>query len=312
MKKHNILIFVTMFILLPLCNGLAMAYPRAKITTKILDESGNIVKGAEVHISFEIAKKGEWGTDNFGVKGISDIEGVFTGEANASERIGITVLKDGCYLSRQLYEFKSSSMLLNRWEPWNPTIEVVLKKKRNPVPLIIKGTDWVAVPKLGTPVGFDLEKGDWVAPYGNGLIADLSFEFNLTRRAYSDYDANMTVTFTNGQDGIQEYWFDKKEQSLFKWPFEAPENGYKRSVNIFERDTPKDGYKTNKKENVNYIFRVRTQLDKGGNIISAKYGKIEGGFGISPTGKTKFLYFFNPDGTRNLEEDPEKNLFKKK
>jgi hypothetical protein len=309
--KLAIIFGIFSFCLLPF-RGLALAYPTAKITAKVVGEKENIIQGADVHISFEIAKKGGWGTDNFGKEGVSDSDGLFTAKANASSRIGITVRKEGYYFSRQIYEFPSRSLLLNRWEPWNPTIEVVLKKKRNPVAMYIGGTNWVEVPALEKPVGYDLEKGDWVAPYGGGFVSDITIEFNLSYRAYTDYDANMTISFPNGQDGIQEYWFDNNDQSYFKWPFQAPVDGYKQSVNIFEKDTPDDGYKTNKKEGVNYIFRIRTKLDKEGNIISANYGKFIGEFGISRKGKTRFSYILNLDGTRNLEEDPEKNLFKKK
>jgi hypothetical protein len=64
--------------------------------------------------------------------------------------------------------------------------------------------------------------------------------------------------------------------------------------------------------NVRYIFRVRTKLDKDGNIIGANYGKIGGEFEFDPKGAIFFGYYFNPDGTRNLEEDKENNLFKTK
>ena len=42
------------------------------------------------------------------------------------------------------------------------------------------------------------------------------------------------------------------------------------------------------------------------------YGKIEKEFEFDPKGSVYFRYYLNPDGTRNLEEDPGKNLFKKK
>lgn len=310
MNRISVIILCLTFGLL--YTSVVHGYPTAKVTAKAVDEQGNPISEANVSISFMKAKEKEWGMTTHDKNGKSDKDGLYSASGEGTQSVSVFITKDGYYPSGDGVKLITRSSLLNRWEPWNPTVEVVLKKKRNPVPMIIKGTDWVAVPKLDTPIGFDLEKCDWVAPYGKGLIADLTVEFNLSSRSYTDYDANMTVTFTNGQDGIQEYWFDKKEQSLFNWPFEAPSNGYKRSVNIFERDSPKDGYKTNKKENVNYIFRVRTQLDKDGNVISAKYGKIEGEFGISRKGKTKMYYLFNLDGTRNLEEDPEKNLFKKK
>jgi hypothetical protein len=290
--------------------GLALAYPTAKITAKVVGEKENVIQDADVHISFEIAKKGGWGTDNFGKEGLSDSEGLFTAKANASSRIGITVRKEGYYFSRQIYEFTSRSFL-NRWEPWNPTIEVVLKKKSNPVPMYQKYLEWVPVPKLDEPIGYDLERGDWVSPYGKGLVNDFVVTVKSDQRAWADYNSSYTLTFSNKKDGIQEYQFDKDDQSYYKWPFEAPEDGYISSLEKFRNDSPQTGLQSNEKKGINYIFRVRTETDKDGKIIAAKYGKIEGEIRIVP-GKVQFLYYFNPDGTRNLEDDPDKNLFRKK
>jgi len=306
-------IFLCVFLLVT-CNSLAFAYPKVKVTAKVVDETGNAIKGVDVHISFEVAKapREGWGTKNFGVKGVSDEEGFFTGEASASSRIGVTVRKEGYYLSRQLYEFTSSSKLLNRWEPWNPTVEVVMKKKRNPVAMYQKNTSKTKIPVFDTPIGFDLEKGDWMAPYGKGIISDFIFTFHAVDRAYTDYECSFTLTFSNEADGLQEYFFDSKEQSYYKWPFEAHESGYENKIYKEKSIAPGKGYKSNEKKNVNYLFRVRTKIDKDGKIVDAKYGKIEGEFGFDVIGNVRFLYYFNPDGTRNLEEDSEKNLLKKK
>jgi hypothetical protein len=242
---------------------------------------------------------------------ISDAEGIFTGKANASARIGITVRKDGYYFSRQLYEFTSRS-LLNRWEPWNPTIEVVLKKKRNPVGMYDNHRTTYQVPKFGIPIGFDLVKEDWVTPYGKGLVSDFIINFNSEIRAYTDYDCDFTLAFSNPHDGIQPYFFANDDQSYFKWPFEAPGSGYLSKMSKQKTMSPEKGYKSDEKETINYIFRVRTEIDQDGNIIKAHYGKLIGEFGFVPKGGLTFRYILNPDGTRNLEEDPEKNLFKKR
>ena len=59
---------------------------------------------------------------------------------------------------------------------------------------------------------------------------------------------------------------------------------------------------TNRDENRNYFFRVRTVLDEEGNVKSALYGKIYGDF-------MQFRYYLNPTlNDRNVEFDPEHNL----
>ena len=51
------------------------------------------------------------------------------------------------------------------------------------------------------------------------------------------------------------------------------------------------------------------KTDEDGKIISAKYGNIPLEFDFDPFGVLGFTYYFNPDGTRNLEFDPQNNLF---
>jgi hypothetical protein len=91
----------------------------------------------------------------------------------------------------------------------------------------------------------------------------------------------------------------------------APESGYASQVYKEKSDNPKDNFRTNEKKNVRYIYRVRTKKDANGNIVKAMYGKISQEFEFGPNGTILFHYYFNPDGTRNLEEDPKNNLFKK-
>jgi hypothetical protein len=294
------------------CTSPAFGYPTAKITAKVVNEQGNPISGANVSISFMKAKEKEWGMTTYDKDGKSDNEGLYTTSGEGTQSVSIFITKDGYYPSGDGVKLTSRSFL-NRWEPWNPTIEVVLKKKRNPVPMYDNHRTSYKVPKLDTPVGFDLEKEDWVTPYGNGLTADFLITFNAEIRAYTDYDCGFSLKFSNPHDGIQEYFFDAKDQSYFKWPFEAPTSGYLSEIskqkNMLLKTT---GYKSDEKNNANYIFRVRTKVDKNGNIVDARYGKISGEFGFVPSGEITFRYFLNPDGTRNLEEDPDRNLFKNK
>ena len=65
---------------------------------------------------------------------------------------------------------------------------------------------------------------------------------------------------------------------------------------------------------LNYIFRVRSiREDKEDEKIRSVYGKIIGGIKFdavfSKTGTIRFLYYLNPDYTRNLEFDPKRNMF---
>lgn len=288
----------------------------AKVTVQVVDEDHVPLSQAGVDVWFSEAKSSgkSLGWKDVKIKGLTDNDGLFTAEGGALlSQVTTNAKKRGYYESVKIVKFTGRS-LLNRWEPWNPTVEVVLKKKRNPVGMYVKGTDWIEVPTLEKPVGYDLKKGDWVAPYGTGMTNDFIFTFWSDIKAYREYDLKMTMEFSNKLDGIQKFSFNGDDQSYFKWPFEAPVDGYQIEL-IKEIHKIPGKTETNIDRTANYIFRVRTQTDERGNIVSAKYGKVSSEFEMSPE-DSKFLirfhYYFNPDGTRNLEEDPEKNLFKKK
>ncbi len=283
-----------------------------KLTLIVKDEQGLPVEGAKAYISYSKPEIGGVGVADILKEGITGKDGLFIAESLTMSGVGISAEKVGYYTSNIHYEFTAHSKLLNRWEPWNPTVEVILKNKHNPVPMYDNHRTSYNVPKLDTPIGFDLEKEDWVTPYGKGTTSDFIINFNVVDRAYTDYECGFTLTFSNPRDGIQEYFFDGNDQSSFKWPFEAPDAGFLAQLSKRKTMTPGKGYKSDEKNNVNYLFRVRTIVDQNGNIIEAKYGKLVGEFGFVPNKQITFRYIFNPDGTRNLEEDLEKNLFRKK
>ncbi|NTV15677.1 MAG: hypothetical protein HGA96_17400 [Desulfobulbaceae bacterium] len=282
-----------------------------KITIRVVGDDGKPIAGAKAYISYSKPGRGGIGVADMLKEGFTNNEGLFTAESSTINSIGLSAEKEGYYHSGIHYEFKSSSFLLNRWEPWNPTIEVVLKKKRNPVPMVVNG-GIIKLPKLDSPVGYDLENGDWVAPYGSGATSDFIFTFHAVSRAYADYECNFTLTFSNEADGIQEYYFDEKDQSSYRWPFMAPETGYLSKLYREKSDNPQSNFKSNEKKSAHYIYRVRSKKDNDGKIVGANYGIIRKEFEFGPNGTILFGSLFNPDTTRNLEEDPKKNLFKKK
>jgi len=282
----------------------------AGLTVKVVDENNVPIKDADATIIFSSPKLREWGTDQIEKKGKTDVNGIFSASAiNKDPLIGYVAKKDGYYHSADNLDLKKLDG--NRWLPWNPTVTLVLKKKRNPGAMYAQRVEWIKVPVYDTPVGYDLEVGDWAAPYGKGKISDFVFTVNNRFQKWNDYESSCVLTFSNPHDGIQEFQFDPEDHSSYRWPFEAPEGGYLPELKKYSSSKPGEPIKQNlyKEGKMNYIFRVRTQVDKNGNIIAAKYGKIKDDVIIFPNGNLGFLYFFNPDGTRNLEFDTYKNYF---
>ena len=274
---------------------------KAMMTFYVLDNEGHPVEKAAIKTGFDDPALGQsiynWQTDTNGVCVVN---------GNTRGGMWFEITKPDFYTTEGNYYFRSKAppyVVDGKWNPWNPTNTVVLKKVKNPVPMYVKSLN-IGVPEFGKLLGFDLEKGDWVSPYGKGVSADFLFSPELVQRSPDDFDYTLTLTFPNKGDGIKAFEGSAPNiGSQFKSDYEAPSGGYLTEWKQFRKRRPKEGETNNIDENRIYYFRVRTKLDEHGNIISALYGKIYGDF-------LQFTYYLNPTSNdRNIEFDPEKNLF---
>lgn len=169
------------------------------------------------------------------------------------------------------------------------------------------------LPVTDQPVGFDLAKGDWVAPHGQGVASDVFFTLTRRFKDARDYESKLTVSFAPAADGIQ-VWDDNADyHSALKLPRIAPADGYVQPLVLSNRRLPGSFVERDLKEERNYFFRVRTVRDQDGQIVSALYGKIDGDIRFSPihskTCSLMFTYYWNPTiNDRNMEFDPKRNL----
>ena len=149
---------ILLIILLSTTACLAMA-DRAKITIRVIDETGEPVQGANTHVGFFDEKKH---------RGLTDTNGLFSASGNPPyHEISYGVRKEGYYQHWDEYAFSWTYDPKDKCEPWNPTIDVEFKEIKNPISMYVKKLE-IEIPVEGKPVGFDLEKGDWVNPYGGG------------------------------------------------------------------------------------------------------------------------------------------------
>lgn len=305
------LIILVLFLAFSAESNAQIPYPISKITIKAVDDTGKPIDHATVTASYDYPKGFGmgWGTSTKFFDGKTDEKGLFSITKSSAGRCNFRVSKEGFYDTSKSYVFKEKSLLFV-WSPWNPTFEIKLKKIKSPTPMYAKNTTAIKIPAVGTPVGYDLEKGDWVAPYGKGVISDFIFTFKVRFVKNDDWDVSYKLTFSNEGDGIQGY-DNPNDYGAYRWPYEAPEDGYKKEVNWSAFYHPGGWSGINKsdyKENRKYIFRVRSKTDEKGNIIEAKYGKINGDIALSFGGYFGFVYYFNPTGSRSLEFGG--NLFK--
>jgi len=185
-------------------------------------------------------------------------------------------------------------------------------------------------------VGYDAELLELMPPLGQGKHLDFTitvtsvfrgFESELhERRAtvlwerrlftldegkveHGNWTHTVTYSFPNKGDGIilsPEFW----PYCKLTVPHKAPEEGYRPELTLKEEArqvyirTTFSNYREQLKNNGMFL-RIRTQLDKDGNVVAANYAKI-----VSPQAAGNvFLIFYNPTiNDRNLEYDLKTNL----
>ena len=288
--------------------------PKAKVTARVVNESGMPIIGANIHFAFATATSS---TQVAPVQGLTDDSGEFVAEGHCGGMLGSRVTKDGYYESAVNIP-KFVDLQDGKWQPWNPTAMTVLRPIGKLVALYAKRVQ-TQIPALDKPCGYDLEAGDWVMPYGKGMKKDFIFTIHKDVRGMQDYDAQGELTFVNPLDGLQDVPKPAVAYSEYKWERQASENGYEAKFQLrntwFPSGSGKKPIRSFKKETEweGYFFRVRT-VEQDGKIVSAHYGKIRGGIEIepreTPTCTIIFTYYFNPTpNDRNLEWDTKKNLF---
>ena len=321
MKIHLTAMLVCMALVAPVS---AREYS-ARVTLHVVDEEGRPISGAKAAVSFvrEYASRESERVNT--VRGVSDVKGLVTFEGKTAEAgIGHGAEKEGHYGIRGTnYQFTSRGVL--RLSPWNPTIEVVLKRIKHPVPMYAKRV-LGEVPAKDADVGYDLVMGDWVAPYGSGKTPDMVFFGQGVVTNNRNYEGTLSVTFPGKGNGLIPFEVSQPRSSPLRMPYEAPAEGYEsgrswRSMRKYNATKMvNEGYINETSGTQNYFIRLRTELDAEGKVVRALYGKIHAPFdfdprGSDPSGATKrqfvsFTYYVNPDGTRNIEYDSKRNLLK--
>ena len=277
----------------------------AKVTLRVVDSTGNPVPSTRVKLNFTVFEK----KGNFS-EGLTDANGLFTAERESMSDCNWFMVRDGYYRTDGRHSFAldltNESVKDGRWMPWNPILEVVLKEKRKPVPMINKRVD-AKLPK-GETLGFDCMKGDWTPPYGNGKVPDFTFLYQSDYNGTFGYLTNSLLVATGNGGGYITYRSDIFSEM---WStYDAPETGYRTGLQYRHARTPeKIHIDVTIPKDTYLVFICRVEKDQSGRVLAAHYGKFyqfeygedykKPGFGF-----VKFTYYFNPTpNDRNLESD---------
>lgn len=292
-----------MFMLSIGMSGCAIAgFQTVKVT--VVDGEGKPVHGANTVFSFagssEISNK----------SGVTDESGVVKVIADPAIWVGISVNKNGYYTSSRKV---SGSGNLN--------VTIPVRKILDPVSMYVKEAV-LYFPKKGEEIGFDFEKGDFVSPYGEGENAQVYFKVQGGKKGDGSISGSLAMNFSKAEEGIQEL-YRLHQYSEFKYPYLAPENGYKpRLVLNYEYKLGRTDLSSLKEGNGSkpegYVFKVVKQ-GGGGQDDESYYGKVLGDLSWSPVSSERkqsagflaFTYYYNPiASSRSLEFDQSNNRFR--
>lgn len=298
--------------------GVSFSLPKpvARLTILVIDEETNEpIKDAEVGISFN--QSGFFEPKHAYVAGVTDKKGEYAASKSCTGSVGFSAVAKDYYRTGGQYKFEDiKSRVQVRHNPWDPTLTVKLRKIKNPVPMYAVKVYALPIPELDKPIGFDLIKADWIAPYGKGKVSDFIFQITKKYTNAKNYDCLMTLSFSNQSDGISPFPKSQNKGSQLMLPYFAPTDGYDDSLVKIKRYSPEENI-DNYDEEQHYFFRVRS-IEENGEIIKANYGKIHNDiqfhfkgiekFGID-TALISFKYYLNPDSTRNVEYKQGANLY---
>lgn len=309
---HKVVALSAVLLLIPLyCMGTDVV---AKF--HIQDESGNPVTNAVVAID---TRRDKIEKSAHGRIAMREIRARTDGEGHAhinfpcfSGEFRYSVSAPG------FYSWRSPDVLFKRREggvfglvltEHEKNIEVLLRKVRNPIPMCgCKGR--FKIPSAEGRFGFDLEKCDWVRPYGVGVHADFWIRYEEKGCDERNYQSRGVMEFEGRYDGA--YKTRTIPGSSFQTVYEADVQAtYLQTLDLYS--WCRTGSEFQEKAMVGdadcLVLRTRSVVDKDGRLVSCNYSRIcgriytmERAFHLGGTA-------FNPlPNDPNLEFDETRNL----
>ena len=146
----------------------------ASIVIEAVDEDGTPVAGADVEVYFYVLDR-----QPNKRTGKTDSNGRFTACANATWDVRGFVRKEGFHEGRGIHylqeNLSAKSVAKGRWQPWNPTIRILMLRKGKSADFVRKSEWRIELPETEMPFGYDFDVGDFVVPHGKGIHPHIFF-----------------------------------------------------------------------------------------------------------------------------------------
>jgi hypothetical protein len=117
-------------------------------------------------------------------EGLTDVQGQFTAEDDVVFGLLLTITKKDYY---SIYERDPlKSIARDQYDNLRQhSMDITMRQIKTPIPLYGKVVSR-AIPEQNKPIGYDLEIGDWVKPYGKGVIGDFFVSYSKEMFGYGD------------------------------------------------------------------------------------------------------------------------------
>lgn len=279
----------------------------AKVELHIMDDENNVVPYAtvDVFMGMNFRSQGYW------LKGKTDTNGVFTVYGKTcGDEIEIMLSKEGFYDSNKKMCFATMGAERDvndgKWQPYGERHDLVLRRIHNPVAVKIGKGEFALTKHLNRWLGFDLQKHDFVRPYGIGDTADFEVMIEWNGKWLPDYTGmGVRIRFTVPCSGYYEQPIFSA--SKFRGPYSADTGKAFNTAATFDEQVvgPTKRIQHLFDDNKCWVVRSRCKVDEEGEIISANYSVVHKiGFCGEPDGRggVRIMGAFNPTpNDTNLE-----------
>ncbi len=327
----EIMTAVYIFLVLPLCFSVDAATPttedpayrralnngaKCRDVIRVVDQDGVPVAGVILWGSLQTGL----GQDDFTpIDAVTDVNGEAVVEGICTERLSLYIIKEGYYNTGYELSYPdtaaSPKVVDGKWQPYGGVRTILLKKIKNPVPMVHSKPCRSSCPSLGAWYGYDLERRQWVKPAGEGVHADILVRVvEDAKNVTTDFRVVMEVSFTNNPFAGA-YMLKTDAYSEMKSVYEADTNANYQSVLRFVHEKhPRESnapYRralgcevtdTRLSSDSYLVFRTRTKVDSEGKLVSAHYGKIYGRWLFFRCFKSGGVYFNVCENDTNLED----------
>lgn len=273
---------------------------------RVIDQDGLPVANAKIWGGLQT---GDGLKDNTPVRGLTDTNGVYVVQGRVTRTFHCEISKSGYYTS--IHDFiygdlnSQSAVKDGKWQPYGDTRTFVIRKIIRPD---VTGRRYLEqkIPVFGEWLDYDLEVADWTAPNGSGKNSDIRIRVVARDEDTLDFGYTMELSFEH-VPFAGAYVRKKAMFSELRCDYNATTNDAVYSSKIaFEVDrSGRTIRKWNLLDKDSYmVFRVRTQVDKYGRLISAHYGRIDGEWRFFERHEMTLpgIYFNKDENDTNLED----------